>query len=84
MPRPQISAVILCAGDAVTHELGAGRAAGIVSTVGTIALNDLEVDAVSAVIVCGPGRVNLRAIDSTEVLLVSLPAPPRLTASLAA
>jgi hypothetical protein len=74
MPTPQISAVILCAGDAVTHELGSGRAAAVVSTVGTIALNDLQVDAVSVVIVRGPGRVRLRAIGSTEVLLVSLPA----------
>jgi hypothetical protein len=68
--EPQVAAVILCAGDSVTHDMRLRQAAYVVTTVGAIALNDLRVGEVSAAVVEGPGRVTIRAIESTEVLLV--------------
>lgn len=73
LPELPLSAVILCAGDAVTCSLGPERAACAISTVGVIAVNDLPVGARSAAIVRGPGRVTLRALESSEVLLIPAP-----------
>jgi hypothetical protein len=73
LPEPRLSSVILCAGDAVACALHPGRVAYVASTVGVIAVNDLQVGAVSTAILRGPGRVTIRALESSEVLLVSQP-----------
>lgn len=70
---PRVSAVILYGGDTVTHEVRPRQAAYVVTTVGAIAINDRWVGAVSAAVVRGTGLVHIRALESTEVLLVPLP-----------
>ena len=73
---PRVVSVILYPGDVVTYEL-AVRRAYVVSTVGTVTINGLEVAPQSAAMLCGPGRTTIRTVDSTEVLVAALPSGPR-------
>jgi len=78
-PGPRVASVILYPGDIVTHELG-DRATYVVSTVGTVTINDLRVCPMSAAMLRGPGLAAIRAVESTEVLLVSSARQVRIAA----
>ncbi|MEJ1995081.1 MAG: pirin family protein [Limibacillus sp.] len=79
LPIQQDAAVLgaaLTAGQSVTHEVGRGRSAYLVAAVGRLQVNGQEAAARDGVAVTGPAKVEIEALEDSELLLVDVPAVP--------
>ena len=66
----------LTAGQSVTHEVTAGRAAYLVAAAGRISVGGKEAEARDGVAVTGPETLEIKALEDSELLLVDIPGAP--------
>lgn len=69
----EIRAAVLEPGAAVAHEIGEGRAAYVMTTDGAVEVCGRRIEAGERIVARGPQRLEVRAGDATEVVLLDLP-----------
>lgn len=69
----EIGSAVLEPSAVVTHVVGEGRAAYLITTDGAVEIGDRRIEAGERIIARGPQALAIRALEATEVVLLDLP-----------